>query len=68
MEQLQKSNHVQVLIVKDKAYWIYDYVLYEAGVHKGGEVLADEAKPVDVFSMKTKDLEEIIKIVDQINE
>jgi len=68
MQQLQKSSQLEILIVKSKAYWVYDNILYEAEIHKSGEILTDEAKPVDVINMKEKDLNKIIKIVDYFNE
>jgi hypothetical protein len=67
MEKLEKRSKVDVAIVKDKAYWVHDNVLYEANVHSSGEILTDEAVPVDVINMPEKQLSKIIKIVDSFN-
>lgn len=68
MERLEKQTRVDVAIVENKAYWIYNSILYEAEVHKSGEILSDEAKPVDVINMSKDELDNIIKIVDSFNE
>jgi uncharacterized membrane protein len=67
MEKLEKEKKVDVAIVKDKAYWIHHNVLYQADVHSSGEILTDEAKPVDVINMPDNQLSKIIKIVDSFN-
>lgn len=54
-------------VVKNKAYWVQDSVLYQADVHSSGEILTDEAKPVDVINMPEKQLKHIIEIVDSFN-
>jgi hypothetical protein len=68
MQKLQKSKKLEVLIIKNKAYWLYNNTLYEAEIHESGEILTDEAKPVDVINMQKKDLNKIIEIVDYFNE
>lgn len=67
MEKLEKKNKVDVAIVKNKAYWVHDNVLYQADVHSSGEILTDEAVPVDVINMPDYQLNKIIKIVDSFN-
>lgn len=68
MKKLEKKTKVDVAIVKGKAYWVHNNILYQAGLHPSGEILTDEALPVDVINMPQKQLEQIIKIVDSINE
>jgi hypothetical protein len=68
MGKLEKRNRVEVAIVNNKAYWVYNSILYEAEVHRSGEILSDEAKPVDVINMSKSELEKIIEVVDSFNE
>jgi hypothetical protein len=68
MWKLEKRNRVEVAIVNNKAYWVYNSILYEAEVHRSGEILSDEAKPVDVINMSKSELEKIIEVVDSFNE
>lgn len=68
MKKLERKTRVDVAIVKGKAYWVHNNILYQAGIHSSGEILTDEALPVDVINMPEKQLEQIIKIVDSINE
>ena len=67
MEKLEKERKVDVAILKDKAYWIHHNVLYQADIHSSGEILTDEATPVDVINMPDSQLNKIIKIVDSFN-
>jgi len=67
MEKLEKEKKVDVAILKDKAYWIHHNVLYQADIHSSGEILTDEATPVDVINMPDSQLNKIIKIVDSFN-
>jgi len=67
MKKLDKQTRIDVAIVKGKAYWAHNNTLYEADIHNSGEILTDEAKPVDVINMPEKELKKIIEIVDSIN-
>lgn len=67
MQKLQKTKNIDVAIVKNKAYWVQDNILYQADIHSSGEILTDEAKPVDVINMPEKQLKHIIEIVDSFN-
>jgi hypothetical protein len=68
MKKLKKKSTLSVTIIKNKAYWVFDNILYEADVHPSGEILSDEAIPVDVINMPENKLNQIIKIVDSFNE
>lgn len=71
MSQMQKFNKnriVDVAILNNKAYWVHDNILYEAEIHRSGEILSDEAKPVDVINMPEKQLKKIIEVVDSLND
>jgi hypothetical protein len=68
MKKLKKKSTVSITIIKNKAYWVFDNILYEAEVHPSGEILSDEATPVDVINMPENKLKQIIKIVDSFNE
>jgi hypothetical protein len=68
MTKLEKKNKVDVSIVRNRAYWVHNNTLYQAEIHPSGEILSDEALPVDVINMPEKDLAKIIEIVDSMNE
>lgn len=67
MEKLIKKSNVDVAIVDDKAYWIQQNTLYSAAISENGEILTEEASPVDVINMPKKQLKSIIQIVDSFN-
>jgi hypothetical protein len=67
MEKLIKKSNVDVAIVNDIAYWVHQNTLYSANVTETGEILTEEASPVDVINMPEKQLKSIIEIVDSFN-
>lgn len=67
MDKLKKQSVVDVAFLNNKAYWVQNNVLYHADVLPSGEILTDEAEPVDVINMPKNQLNKIIKIVDSFN-
>jgi hypothetical protein len=67
MERVKKQSVVDVAFLNNKAYWVQNNVLYHADVLPSGEILTEEAEPVDVINMPKGQLQKIIKIVDSFN-
>lgn len=54
-----------VAIVEDKAYWVHDNVFYETDV-VDGEIVRENAKQVDAFSLSSKQFSYLLDILDNI--
>lgn len=67
MQRVQKQKVVDVAFLNNKAYWVQNNILYHADVLPSGEILTEEAEPVDVINMPKSQLNKIIKIVDSFN-
>ena len=57
------NRNVRVAFTNDKAYWIYDNSFYSA-VLVDGEVDAQSAEVVDMFSASDNELSEYLHIID----
>ena len=57
------NRNVRVAFTADKAYWIYDNSFYSA-VLVDGEVDAQSAEVVDMFSASDNELSEYLHIID----
>ena len=66
--KLMNKDSINVVIVKNKAYWVHENVFYCSRVLKDGTIDTDNAKPVDVFSMSKKQAEGLLKILDSLSE
>lgn len=60
------SNHTEVLIMKDKAYWIKDNGLHTAPISDEGNIDKDNAIRVDTMSMNKVQLDEVMLIVEEL--
>jgi hypothetical protein len=61
------DNFIKVAIVGDKAYWVFDNILYQADV-LDDEVIKDNAQPVDAFHMKYEEVRELMEVLDEIQD
>ncbi len=61
-----KSRYTQVVITKDKAYWIKDNTFLVAPINEDGEIDRESASAVDTMSMSKVQLEEIALIVEEL--
>lgn len=57
---------VRVAVVEDRAYWVHDNVFYESDVTPEPDFAT--ARPVDTMSMKPKELNELLIILDELEE
>ena len=62
-----QKNMLKVVIEKDKAYWILDNVFYTANTING-RIDEDTAKPLDIENMSTKELDNMLSILDDLKQ
>lgn len=62
-----QKNMLKVVIEKDKAYWILDNVFYTANAING-RIDEDTAKPLDIENMSTKELDNMLSILDDLKQ
>jgi hypothetical protein len=62
-----QKNMLKVVIEKDKAYWILDNVFYTANAING-RVDENTAKPLDIENMSTKELDDMLSILDDLKQ
>jgi nitrogen fixation-related uncharacterized protein len=62
----QKRSIIKVAVYEDKAYWVYNNVLYESETTR--EPDWDTARPVDTMAMKQKDINKLLKVLDELQE
>lgn len=69
-EDLMMDNYkritIRVAVYDDKAYWVHDNVLYESEVMR--EPDWDTARPVDVMALQQKDVNKLMKVLDELQE
>jgi hypothetical protein len=63
----EDDNFIKVAIVEDKAYWIIENTLYQANV-VDGDIIKEEAEPVDAFDMDFRDVNKLMNILDNIQD
>jgi hypothetical protein len=68
MKNLIDKDSVNVAIVNDKAYWVHNNTFYTAVIMENGEIDADNATPVDVFTASKKEAKNLLKILDSLKE
>jgi len=66
-EKHVQKNMLKVVIEKDKAYWILDNVFYTANAING-RIDEDTAKPLDIENMSTKELDNMLSILDDLKQ
>jgi len=62
-----QKNMLKVVIEKDKAYWILGNVFYTANAING-RIDEDTAKPLDIENMSTKELDNMLSILDDLKQ
>lgn len=67
MEKLEEETTLRFAVIDNIAYWVDENVLYKGFLDSEGLVDLGSATPVDVFSLSKKQLNEITKAVDTIN-
>jgi hypothetical protein len=65
---IDKQNHIKVIIMDNKAYWIKDNTFYTAEMSIDGTVDKDSTTRVDTDSMSKVQLDKMLFIVDKLRE
>lgn len=55
---------VRVAVYDEKAYWVYDNVFYQAEVTREPDF--STAEPIDTMSLSTKELNQLMVILDEL--
>ena len=66
LDKIRKKNTIKVAITDDKAYWVYDNTFYESDV-VDGHIDNENARPVDAHNLSSKELTDLLIILDGIN-
>lgn len=67
IQKLLDKQSVNVAIVNNKAYWVFENTFYMANV-SNGQIDTENAIPVDVFSASKKEAVDLLKILDSLKE
>lgn len=62
----EDTEIIRVTVYKDKAYWVYDNVFYQSEL--AWEPDFTTASPVDTMSLSTKEVKELLGILDELKE
>lgn len=57
---------VRVAVYEEKAYWVHDNIFYESEIVHEPDFTT--ARPIDTMSMSAKELNELLKILDDLKE
>lgn len=57
---------VKVAVYGEKAYWVYDNIFYESEITREPDFTT--ARPIDTMSMSSKQLNELLNILDELKE
>ena len=63
----EEKGFIRVAIVEDKAYWIIENTLWQAQV-VDGEIMKDDARPIDAFDIDYKELNKMMNILDHMQD
>ena len=61
-----QQSIIRVAVYEDKAYWVYQNVLYESEVTR--EPDWETAKPVDVMALPQKDVNKLLTVLDELQD
>lgn len=63
---VNEKEITRVAVVENKAYWVHDNVFYESDVTSEPDF--STARPVDTMSMKPRELNELLIILDELEQ
>ena len=67
MDKMLEKNSVNVMIVDDKAYWVFKNVFYTAEF-VNGDVDPETTKPIDTSDMSKEDIDKMLFILDKLGD
>jgi hypothetical protein len=65
LEKVRKKNIVKVAIVGDVAYWVHNNTFYRSNIING-YIDNEGAIPIDAHSLSKKELDNLLKVLDNI--
>lgn len=65
---INDKNHIRVIIMDNRAYWIKDNTFYTANMSIDGTVDKDTTSRVDTEGMSKIQLDQMLFIVDKLRE
>jgi len=65
LDKIRKKNVVKVAIIGDKAYWVHNNIFYQSDVING-YIDNEAAVPIDAHSLSKKELDKLLKVLDNI--
>lgn len=60
----EQHEIIRVSVQENKAYWVYDNVLYESEVTREPDF--ETARPIDVMSLTAQQMKELFEILDDL--
>lgn len=67
MDKMLEKNSVSVMIMDNKAYWVFQNVFYTADF-VDGDVDPETTRPIDTSSMSRTDMEKMLFILDNLGD
>ena len=67
MDKMLEENSVNVMIMDDKAYWVFKNVFYMADF-VNGDVDPETAQPIDTSNMSKSDINKMLFILDKLGD
>lgn len=67
MDEMLEKNSVNVMIMDDKAYWVFKNVFYTADF-VNGDVDPETTRPIDASNMSKEDVNKMLFILDKLGD
>lgn len=67
MDKMLEQNSINVMIVDDRAYWVFKNVFYTADF-VNGDVDSETTRPIDTSSMSREDMDKMFFILDKLGD
>lgn len=67
MDKMLEKNSVNVMIIDNQAYWVFNNVFYTANFIDGN-VDTESTKPIDTSNMSKKDMDKMFFILDKLGD
>lgn len=68
LEDTLDDDEVRVALHDGVAYWLVDESIYHAPLDDDGEVVSEEAKPLDILALDNGQVEFLMEILDALKE
>ena len=65
LEKIREKNTIRVAVVGKKAYWVHENIFYESDIING-HIDNSAARPIDAHKLSSKELNNLLNILDNI--